>query len=200
MTQKPDKKPTESGPPLFTFGLDENGKPRGARFNEVREDIITAAINMGCWVVSPGSEEFLPHGMKLPVGRLYASGRAFIPPIKRELFQKLLNTKGNNYDVLRPPEVKTSNPADKDQPAPAGTAAPVACVSPIVSGLPRSWDAIGVGHMILVHQSPEDGWWEAIVLHRDEHDVLTLRFRDYPRQAQFVRHITAVALVNPGPA
>ncbi|MFL6464639.1 MAG: hypothetical protein ACJ73N_09560 [Bryobacteraceae bacterium] len=75
----------------------------------------------------------------------------------------------------------------------------VACISPTIAGLPRSWEDVGIGHMVLVHESPEDGWFEAVVVHRDE-EVLTLRFRDYPKQPTFVRHISAVALVNPGPA
>jgi hypothetical protein len=53
--------------------------------------------------------------------------------------------------------------------------------------------------MVLVHESPADGWWEAVVIHR-EAEVLTLRFRDYPKLPAFVRHISAIALVNPGPA
>jgi hypothetical protein len=53
--------------------------------------------------------------------------------------------------------------------------------------------------MVLVHESPADGWWEALVLSR-EAEVLTLRFRDYPKQPTFVRHISTIALVNPGPA
>ena len=68
----------------------------------------------------------------------------------------------------------------------------------MTSGLPRNWKTVGVGHLVLVHESPEDGWWEAVVEIR-EHDVLTLRFRDYPKLPQMVRHISTVALINPGP-
>jgi hypothetical protein len=53
--------------------------------------------------------------------------------------------------------------------------------------------------MVLIHESPEDGWWEAVVIQR-ESEILTLRFRDYPRLPTVVRHISTVALVNPGPA
>ncbi len=70
-------------------------------------------------------------------------------------------------------------------------------MSPVTSGLPRSWESITVGHMVLVHESPADGWWEATVLKRED-EILTLRFRDYPKQPTFIRHINTVALVNPG--
>jgi len=36
------------------------------------------------------------------------------------------------------------------------------------------------------------------VIERDG-EILTLRFRDYPRQPKFQRHISQVALINPGP-
>jgi hypothetical protein len=42
------------------------------------------------------------------------------------------------------------------------------------------------------------GWWEAIVLAR-EGDMLKLRWRDFPKQAQVSRHVSAVALLNPQP-
>ena len=71
-------------------------------------------------------------------------------------------------------------------------------VSPISFGLPRTWDSIQPGHVVLVHESPTDGWWEATVQEREE-EILTLKFRDYPRQPKFQRHISQVALINPGP-
>jgi hypothetical protein len=40
------------------------------------------------------------------------------------------------------------------------------------------------------------GWWEAIVLVRTG-DMLTLRFRDYPKLPKFARHRAAVALMSP---
>ena len=45
-------------------------------------------------------------------------------------------------------------------------------------------------------ESLVNGWWEAIVLDRKD-DMLTLRFRDYPRLPKFFRHRSAVALMSP---
>ena len=44
----------------------------------------------------------------------------------------------------------------------------------------------------------EDGWWECVVLKRED-ELLTLRLRDYPKQGTYLRHVTQVALINPGP-
>jgi hypothetical protein len=64
-------------------------------------------------------------------------------------------------------------------------------------GLPKSWDAIDVGHLVLAPDTPAaHGWFEAIVTAKDK-DMLTLKWRDYPKQAPLTRHRTAVALLKP---
>jgi hypothetical protein len=70
------------------------------------------------------------------------------------------------------------------------------CKAPAVRGLPRNWDEIAPGHLVIAQESLDYGWWEAIVLERKD-DMLTLRFRDYPRLPKFFRHRTAVALMSP---
>jgi hypothetical protein len=195
MTKKADRTQTDTNSGLFVFGLDDNGKPRGARFSEAKDDVVKAALDMKCWVVAdPVPPDFMPLGMKLPLGRLYASGRAFIPNIRRHLYDKLFAAKGTKasfstvWERAEPPV---------DLPGNASSSPERGYVPPLAPGLPRSWDAIEAGHMVLMHESPEDGWWEALVLNR-ENEILTLRFRDYPRLPTRVRHISTVALVNPG--
>jgi hypothetical protein len=39
------------------------------------------------------------------------------------------------------------------------------------------------------------GWWQAIVIERNG-DMLTLRFRDYPKLPKFSRHRAAVVLIS----
>jgi hypothetical protein len=60
----------------------------------------------------------------------------------------------------------------------------------------ESWEAIGVGDLVIAHESPEDGWWEAIVV-AVENDQLLLRWRDYPRQPCVRRGRLGVALLPP---
>jgi hypothetical protein len=196
MTTKANKKDSVSADQLFVLGLDEAGKPRGARFKDHLDRTVSIALDMKLTCIHPASAAFAELGMKLPQGRIYASGKAFVPNIRRDLYDKLNATLAQPEDgssvhrLENPPNQPT---ADGD-PAPSN----VPCVSPAIGGLPRSWESVGVGHMVLVHESPEDGWWEAVVVARED-QVLTLRFRDYPKQHAFVRHLSAVALVNPGP-
>jgi hypothetical protein len=51
--------------------------------------------------------------------------------------------------------------------------------------------------VVIAQESLVDGWWEATVTEvRD--DILTLRWRDYPRQAAVTRNRKEVALLFSG--
>ena len=59
---------------------------------------------------------------------------------------------------------------------------------------PQSWDEIGIGSVVLAHESLDEGWWESVVLGVNG-EALTLKWRDYPREKVFVRRRTALALL-----
>jgi hypothetical protein len=190
--------------PVFAFGLDENGKPRGARFSQgLNDQIVSAALDMNCRVIQNHSAALTALGMKLPVGRVYASGKAFIPNIRRDLYDKLEAARQQPPEEVGGviPVSLFKEPSEPPSAAgePKDKAATVACASPMASGLPKSWETIASGHMVLAFEGPGEGWWEAVVVHREE-EILTLRYRDYPKVPNFQRHITTVALINPGPA
>ena len=88
MGKKSDKGPATVDQ-LFVLGLDENGKPRGARFAELKDNIASAAVDMNCRVLINQPEAVSDIAMKLPAGRIYASGKAFIPNIRRDLYDKI---------------------------------------------------------------------------------------------------------------
>ena len=154
-------------------GLDENGKPKGARFNpEQMEQAIQAAQSLNLEIYDANSDEMAELARKLPSGRIYAQGRAFIPFIKRELYDKVCTASGGH-----------ARDAEATYPP---------------SPFPPSWDDIAPGHVVLAPEGIQDGWWEAVVLSRDDR-TLTLRYRDYPKLPKRVLDIHEVALVHPGP-
>ena len=180
--------------PMFVLGVDLDEKPRGGSFEAVDDRVVNAALDFGLSTVLRASPEFTEAAKKLPPGRVYASGKSFIPNIKEALLAELLA-------ILRKPDDTSQAYRLENRPTQASTegdASAVRCKSPILSGLPRSWEEIEVGHLVIVHESPDDGWWEAIVIKR-ENDILTLRYRDAPKLPTFIRHVMTVALVNPGP-
>jgi hypothetical protein len=165
---------TPDAPILVLYGIDEDGKPRAARFNHPNSTLVTkAAQSMALQVATIATESQSEIAAKLPVGRLYANGKGFVPYIRRDLFAKLSTVLGSGGRPTKVGEELASAP-----------------------GLPKTWDDIAAGKMVLAHESPDDGWWEAIVLQRTG-DMLTLKWRDYPQYPKFKRNVAAVALVKP---
>jgi hypothetical protein len=201
MTKKSGKPSDTSNAQLFVYGLDEAGKPKGARFPATEADkVLPVATAMKLQSCQACSEEIAALGMKLPVGRIYARGRAFIPNIKRDLYDKLLvalasGKEGHDHPHTQGTAPTSTAPGDGlDAPAETGAILP-----PLASGLPQNWESIAAGNMLLVDAGPGEGWWEAIVISRDG-EILTLRYRDYPKVPKVERHISTVALINPRPA
>src|SRR5262245_59310279 len=83
--------------PVYVIGLDANGKQRGARFAELKDSIVSAAMDMKCRVLIDEPAAVSSLGMKLPVGRVYGTGKVvklFVPNIKRELYDRILEAAG----------------------------------------------------------------------------------------------------------
>jgi hypothetical protein len=166
---------------LLVLGFDEQQKPCGARFVDAKPELVAKAAQlMGLKVYKPSSPEAAEVAKKLPVGQLYATGRAFVPHVRQSLYSEVI--------VALAGEPQQAAVGTDDD---AGT--------PVARGLPRTWDEIAPGHLVIAQESLANGWWEAIVLDRND-DMLTLRFRDYPRLPHFFRHRTAIALMSPASA
>jgi hypothetical protein len=164
--------------PLIVLGFDDQQKPRGAKFVDAKPDLVTKAADlMGFKVYEASPPEIAEFAKKLPLGRLYANGRGFVPNIRQSLYSDLVVALGLE------PQAALSKNGDKDG-------------LPAARGLPRSWNEIAAGHLLIAQESLEYGWWEAIVLER-KGDTFTLQYRDYPHLPKFVRHRSAVALMCP---
>jgi len=170
--------PATATPPLIVLGFDEQQKPRGAKFVDAKRDLVTKAADvMGLKVYEASPPEVAEFAKKLPLGRLYANGRGFVPNIRQSLYSDLVVALGLE------PQAALSKNGGKDPLPPA-------------RGLPRSWDEVAAGHLVIAQESLEYGWWEAIVLER-KGDTFTLQYRDYPHLPKFVRDGSGVALMRP---
>jgi len=163
---------------IVVHGTDEHGKPRAARFAGEQLDLVNKAAALMhlqfCRATSPAVAEI---AQKLPAGRIYSNGRGFVPNVRRDLYAKLLDALAGRQG--------------------GGKSEPAAMSYP----LPPNWDGIEIGHLVLALYDPADaeGWWEAIVVEKAG-DMLTLKWRDEPRQPKFVRHRLTVALLDPNAA
>jgi hypothetical protein len=171
--------PTADDACLLVLGFDEQQKPCGARFMDAKPDLVAKAAQlMGLKVYKTTSPDVADVAKKLPVGQLYATGRAFVPNVRQTLYSEVL------VALSAEPQQAAVGPDDDK------------ASTPVARGLPRTWDDIAPGHLVIAQESLANGWWEAIVLDCKD-DMLTLRFRDYPRLPRFFRHRTAVALMSP---
>jgi hypothetical protein len=156
------------------FGADEYAKPRAARLTgEEPELLAKAAEAMHLRLVEVTGEELAEIAKRLPAGRLHASGRGLVPYIKGELYSELLSATATDQPTQHGPE-------------------------PTAQELPRSWDEVAPGHVVIARETLECGWWEAVVVERNG-DLVILRYRDYPQYSPLVRHRSVVALISAAP-
>jgi hypothetical protein len=164
---------TDEAHPVIVLGFDEKSKPRAARFAAAHAPLATKAANLMGLAVCAITPAVADLSKKLPAGRVYANGKGFVPNIRKNLFDKLVEASGLTLPVATAPNAL-----------------------PAVS-LPTSWDDIDVGKLVLARDKPEDGWWEAVVTEKSD-DTLTLRWQVSPKDPSFKRKVTQVALLNAG--
>jgi hypothetical protein len=163
---------------LIVLGYDEDQKPRAARFPASDANLVARAAQlMDLKVYEATTEELAALAKKLPFGRLYSNGKGFVPNVRQNLYSQII------VELAAEPQAAIGK--DNDE-------------LPVATGLPRTWDEIAPGHLVIAQEALEYGWWEAIVIARNG-DMLTLRFRDYPKLPKFSRHRAAVALISPAP-
>ena len=152
---------------IVVFGLDSNWRPHAAWFPHTQADQARAAANqLRLNVIEVANGRAAELVAKLPAGQIHAAGPAMVPPVREDLYEKV---------------VATINPHGEAGQEPGET---------IATDMPTSyWDAIKPGHLVLSQESLIDGWYEAIVVSRTG-DKLTLRSRDYPGYPKFTVPVT----------
>jgi hypothetical protein len=172
--------------PVVLFGIDSTGKPKAARFGAKHAGLATKAASQLQLRLLPGNTPNVAEiTSRLPVGRVHATGRMFIPFVRRDLYDKLVLAASAGGAEQQPPAAPPSGTGGHTGGKPSG--------SP--PNLPRTWDEIGIGDLVIAFEDADEGWYEAIVaeLHGD---MLTLRWRDYPRQKPVVRHRNRLGLLR----
>jgi hypothetical protein len=145
-----------------------------------------AAAAMKLQLLRPVTASQLELAKQLPVGRIHANGTGFVPPIRPDLYSAL--------QLAAAESPQQSGPTAST----IGSSPAVARRAP-VHGLPKDWDSIEVGDLVIAMENLNEGWWEAIVKAIDK-DMLTVKWRDYPTFPRFSVHRTAVALLKPAAA
>jgi hypothetical protein len=175
--------------PVVLFGVDRHGKPMAARFPESQAKLAAkAAEQLQLRVLTVATPAVAELAATLPMGRIHASGKGFVPNVRGDIYAMLLATAGPPAQVTQP-SAQTPGRAQSN-----GGGAKTK--KPAQDRLPKDWDAIAPGHLVVAQESLEDGWYEAIVLEQNG-DMFTLRWHEFPRERRFVRHRRSLGLLFP---
>ena len=183
----------EKVPIIVVLGVDVDNKPHASRFKERDAPLVQRAAElMGFDVigVAPANKELHGIAAGLPLGKIFATGRAFVPFVSRAAFDKLAALVEGGGTIK------------------ARTAAGATPVHPMaemfraeaINTANELWSKIEVGTVVLAAQ-PDiygPGWWEGVVVGIDGDD-LTVRWVDDPAEAPFEVSRREVGLSHPGP-
>ncbi|GJE15619.1 hypothetical protein [Methylobacterium marchantiae] len=185
-------------PSLILFGRDERHRPHASRFAAgEKAEAERAAGLMGMHVLEISDDTHQSLAAGLPQGRLFGSGKAFVPFVKGEVFDRLIAAAGLP-DVA--PPVRAAGKAASAPPG-SGGAAGDASGSGGPGGrfkAPADWPGIERGCLVLACAGPQEGWFEAIIMYTKADDAFELQWRDWPDDGLITRHRSELGLLPPG--
>jgi hypothetical protein len=78
-------------PALVVFGLDDTKRPHASAFVARQAELAEKAAGlMGMATLRPATDEQKALAAKLPRGRVFASGRAFVPFVRAGLYESIV--------------------------------------------------------------------------------------------------------------
>lgn len=162
---------------LLSAGV--GGDPRAAWFEPVHTaDLVQAARSSGGHLVEVSASVLRGLDPELAAGQLMAPGRpSALPLVRRATFDAL---------VALPPVLIAPR-----QIAPAGAGGPDRQAPLSIKTAKRT---IKRGSIVLASIATDDGWWAAEVLAVEQHNMLRLRWRDFPGLDEFRKPVSQVAV------
>ena len=178
-------------PILVVLGLDIDGKPHASRFAERDAPFVQRAAElMGFHVIQVPAENSQLHALAegLPLGKIFATGRAFVPFVARARFDKLATLVHGGVTI------------EERRAAGVPPVCPLRAIftTDAINTVDALWSNIEIGTVVLAAQ-PElygPGWWEGIVVAINGDD-LTLRWLE-TEDKPFTATRRNVALRHPG--
>lgn len=195
-------KPNEVAPAaLVLFGLDDRGKAHAAWFAEDHAEAGTVAAEaMSMFALPVEDDAMRALAGQVPQGKIFTSGKAFVPFVKASLFDALVaHLPEDQREEARQPVRASGGKAAGNSYAVASGAADVrgAGAATVQHDFPSDWSKIKVGSVVLASEGREDGWYEADVLEVLPNDRYALRWHDWTDLPKFERALTQIALLHP---
>lgn len=196
---KPDNK-VDAGsvpgpkPSLILVGLDDQGRPHASWFAKDDGDAAAVAADlMDMALIAVQNDELTAIAKGLPRGKLFDSGKAFVPFVKRTTYDQLATYIDDDYLTTAAARVEAA--------AVAASAAAEdyakASKGEVPARQPEDWSKLLVGDVVLARETAEEGWFEAIVVEQATENGFRLRWRDWPELPSFTRALTDIALLHP---
>jgi hypothetical protein len=202
-TSKPHAEKLKEAAPeaLVLFGLDDRGKAHAAWFAHDDAEAGTAAAEaMSMFALPVENDAVQALAGQAPQGKIFASGKAFVPFVKASLYDALvLHLPEDQRGQARQPVSASSGKASSNSYAVASGAADGRGTGAAIvqHDFPTDWSKIKVGSVVLASEGREDGWYEADVLEALPNDHYTLRWHDWPDLPTIERAVTEIALLHP---
>ncbi len=169
---------------LVVFGMDDSGRPHASQFNDADAQLAEKAAGlMGMHVFRAATEEHRALAAKLPRGRVFGSGKAFVPYVKAGIYSALAGAAGVSATQTAR-KAKTPPTGSLGQPESMPTATPAA-----------TFAEIGVGSLVLAKDAV-GAWFKAIVLKVTDGRA-TLKWPDHPDEPKFSRRVSQLGLLPP---
>ncbi len=170
---------------LVVFGRDDSGKAHASRFSDADAQLAEKAARlMGMHVFRPESDEHRALAAKLPRGRVFGSGKAFVPFVKAGIYSLLAGAAGvSATEAAEPRKRPPAAPLGQPEAMPSGTPA-------------ATFTEIGVGSLVLALEGAGKAWFKAFVL-KVADGRATLRWPDYPDEPKFSRRLSQLGLLPP---
>ncbi|MBZ9850303.1 hypothetical protein LB565_20185 [Mesorhizobium sp. CA14] len=189
--------PAATLPALIVLGLDDGGKAHASWFGEAEVGMAEKAAGMMGMAALPVADADDLHELagRLPQGRVFESGRAFVPFVKRALYDAIAThlPPGYQFPVRAADDRPTPKPRKKASAADASESGP----KRPEPHRPTDWDKIEVGSLVLATTGAYEGWYEATVTKISAEGVYTLRWRDWLEEPAFTRKLVHIALLHP---
>jgi hypothetical protein len=186
----------DAAPVLIVMGLDDTRKPHASTFDEEDAELATKAAGlMGMRVVPLVTAELQALAAKLPRGRVFASGRAFVPFVRAGLYQSIAAAPG--VPAKGPKLACTASAGSPEGHGGAGGAGGGSGAGRMAQvKLSGGWGDIGVGSVVLATTGPDEGWYEAEVIEVLD-DLMQLRWCSWPDDPVIARRFSQVGLLPP---
>jgi len=194
--KKQIEREAREAPTLIVFGLDDTKRPHASAFPAHEADLAEKAAGlMGMTALRLATDAQKALAAKLPKGRVFASGRAFVPFVRAGLYEAIAAAAGVLAETAPSACAASADSpkADAGAVAPAGVAG---VAKPATPPQPAGWADIRVGSVVLATAGPDQGWYESEVIEILE-DLMKLRWRSWPEEPVFARRFSQVGLLPP---